>query len=183
MHFSYGIERRVFHDLRKFREFSDELPILMAEIERHQSLYAYDWQFAPAASLFLASARRLNGLPSPDEIEPPMTKSSWEIPMDVKRAIGSYVASQSTASSCQMGALLVADPSRYPHSHAGSTLPIRVQRSLSDPLQAGLRRGNPGPPKQEINNQYPQALSLSTLLPVLEFTICQLEQQAVTSEN
>ena len=94
MLFFYGIERRVFHDLRKFPEFSDELPILMAEIERLQGLYTYDWQFAPAASLFLASARRLNGLPSPDEIEPPLIKSSWEIPMDVRLAIGSYVANQ-----------------------------------------------------------------------------------------
>lgn len=89
--FFYGIERRVLIDARRDPEARAEVPLLLAEVERLLELYGLNNSFRGYASSFLAIARVLDGVPDPETFVPPTTRTGWEVPLDVKLALATFV--------------------------------------------------------------------------------------------
>lgn len=89
--FFYGIERRVLIDAPKNELARAEVPALVAEVERLLVLYGDNGSFSSYASGFVATARLAHGLAGADQA-PVATSRGWEVPLDVKLAVGSRAA-------------------------------------------------------------------------------------------
>lgn len=87
----YGVERRVLVDAAHSTAAAQEVPELIAEVERLLELYADNGSFRSYASDFLGAARLIAGLDT-DSITPPRQRSGWDLPIDVKLVIGDLIA-------------------------------------------------------------------------------------------
>jgi uncharacterized tellurite resistance protein B-like protein len=90
--FFYGIERRVLVDTQTSETARAEIDGLLAEVERLLGIYGGNNSFRGYASSFLAMARLLHRPVDPATLQPPRSRSSWEIPLSMKIAIGAFVA-------------------------------------------------------------------------------------------
>lgn len=89
--FFYGLERRVLHDLAKDPRSRDELPSIREEVERLQGIYTNNGSFQGFASCFLGVCRALENATDSVARQPPSGFSkTWEIPLDVKLALGRF---------------------------------------------------------------------------------------------
>lgn len=90
--FFYGIERRVIFDATTSRSAEEEIPALLAEVDRLLALYGDNRSFQGYANDFLATARLVGGPKQVSDLTPPRTRVGWEIPLDVKLAVGALAA-------------------------------------------------------------------------------------------
>ncbi len=90
--FFYGIERRVISDAATSELVRAEVPALLSEVERLLELYESNGSFRGYASDFLATAR-LAGVPTRiADLTPPRERIGWDIPLEVKLAVGALAA-------------------------------------------------------------------------------------------
>ena len=92
--FFYGIERRVIGDASGVDagDARQEVPALLAEVERLLSLYDTNGSFSGYASDFVSTARLVHTSMEAGELEAPRQRVGWDIPLEVKLAVGSHVA-------------------------------------------------------------------------------------------
>ena len=90
--FFYGIERRVLVDASEPGAAVAEVPQLLAEVERLLSLYGHNGSFSSYATDFLATARIVHTTHSISDLEPPRERVGWDIPFEVKLAVGARAA-------------------------------------------------------------------------------------------
>lgn len=90
--FIAGLERRIVHDALEDETARTEIPSLLREIERLSDLYADDESFAPRAAELLFAIRLMQGEPIDDSFEPPYIPGSWELPLSLRVALGTFVA-------------------------------------------------------------------------------------------
>jgi hypothetical protein len=90
--FLYGIERRIMFDARYDEQALEEIPALLDEVDRvvggFHSYSVSNLRIA-ASNLRAAGQSRLPEF-DPTSIPPPMTSGSWEVPLAVKLALGTF---------------------------------------------------------------------------------------------
>ena len=87
--FFYGLERRVFKDLRALKiDDSGELTQIKAEVERLLKIYGNNNSFNEYASCFLDVCRLLQKSEDFYKIQPPLEKTGWEVPLSIKIVLG-----------------------------------------------------------------------------------------------
>jgi tellurite resistance protein len=90
--FFYGLERRVFVDLKGASvEKIQELELIAAEVERLLQIYGNNGSLNSYATRLLEICHLLKSHESFYEISPPLTRNSWEIPFKVRIALGQLV--------------------------------------------------------------------------------------------
>jgi tellurite resistance protein len=90
--FFYGIERRVIVDAATSEPARDEVAALLNEVERLLDLYGHNGSFRGYATDLLATAR-LAGVPKRvSDLTPPRERIGWDIPLEVKLALGGLAA-------------------------------------------------------------------------------------------
>lgn len=89
--FFYGLERRALFDAKHIAAARAELPLIAEEIERLLDLYGQHNSFAGYAGRFLGYIKCQDELIDVTNAVPPTARSSWDLPMEVKFAIGKYV--------------------------------------------------------------------------------------------
>lgn len=89
--FFYGIERRVFRDTATAGS-EEEIPTLLAEVDRLLALYGDNRSFKAYATDFLSTARLIEAPKQVSELTPPDTRFGWDIPLDVKLVTGALAA-------------------------------------------------------------------------------------------
>lgn len=90
--FFYGIERRVLVDAQESEPARAEVDGLLAEVERLLGLYGGNRSFRGYAASFLAAARLLHRPIDPSTLEPPRTRDGFQVPLNVKIALGAFAA-------------------------------------------------------------------------------------------
>jgi tellurite resistance protein len=90
--FFYGIERRVIRDAATSISARDEIPALLAEVERLLALYGDNGSFSGYATDFLATARLAGEPKAVADLTPPRERAGWDIPLDVRLAAGALAA-------------------------------------------------------------------------------------------
>ena len=90
--FFYGIERRVLIDLDRSILGGDEAGELIAEVERLLALYDDNNSFTGYAGEFLSVVNCLRSNLDPASVEPPRDRRGWELPLELKLGLGSFVA-------------------------------------------------------------------------------------------
>lgn len=66
--FFYGLERRVFHDVKTSADAKAEIPILLNEVERLLQIYGANRSFSSYACSFLQAVRLQHGLELPEPV-------------------------------------------------------------------------------------------------------------------
>lgn len=92
LHF-YGLERRLLLDGLHSPEARAELPLITTEVERLLGIYGGNASFRGYASSWLDACRLLRRSVDALELEPPRGREGFEVPLRVKLALGSLVAS------------------------------------------------------------------------------------------
>lgn len=90
--FLYGIERRIMFDARYDEQALEEIPALLDEVDRVVSgfhSYSVSNLRIAASNLRAAGQARLPEF-DPTSIPPPMTSGSWDVPLAVKLALGTF---------------------------------------------------------------------------------------------
>jgi uncharacterized tellurite resistance protein B-like protein len=90
--FFYGIERRVLVDAAAGQAGQDEVPALLAEVERLLELYGDNGSFRSYATEFLATARLTSAALDLQRLEPPRERVGWEVPVEVRLTAGAHAA-------------------------------------------------------------------------------------------
>ena len=90
--FFYGIERRVLFDAVRLEEARAEIPVLLKEVERLIDYYGKQSSFRAYACEFLSAARLTDRSVDIANLEAPMEKQGWELPLQLKLALGIIVA-------------------------------------------------------------------------------------------
>lgn len=90
--FFYGIERRVILDAQRDEQAREEVPQLLAEVQRLLDLYAENRSFHGYASGLLAMSRLAGTQVKVADLEPPGARGGWELPLEVKLAAGAFAA-------------------------------------------------------------------------------------------
>jgi uncharacterized tellurite resistance protein B-like protein len=86
--FFYGIERRVIRDAANDSSARDEIPALLAEVERLRELYRDNGSFVSYSTDFLATAR-FTGVPKAvADLTAPRERAGWDIPLEVRLVAG-----------------------------------------------------------------------------------------------
>ena len=86
--FFYGIERRVIRDAANDSSARDEIPALLAEVERLRGLYRDNGSFLAYSTDFLATAR-FTGVPQAvADLTAPRQRAGWDIPLEVRLVAG-----------------------------------------------------------------------------------------------
>ncbi len=91
--FFYGIERRILYDIGHADITGEEAGALIAEVERLLGLYGENGSFSGYARGLLSLANCLRVDMDFSGLEPPLIRQGWELPLEVKLALGSLVAS------------------------------------------------------------------------------------------
>lgn len=90
--FFYGLERRVFVDLKGASAGKvQELELIVSEVERLLQIYGNNGSFNSYATRFLEICHLLKSHERFYETSPLLTRSSWEIPFKVRIALGQLV--------------------------------------------------------------------------------------------
>lgn len=96
MLFLFGIERRILFDARYDEQALDEIPTLLDEVDRvvggFQTYSVSNLRIA-ASNLRAAGESRLPGF-DPTSTEPPMSNGSWEMPLSIQLALGTFALEQ-----------------------------------------------------------------------------------------
>jgi uncharacterized tellurite resistance protein B-like protein len=92
--FFYGLERRVLVDAEAGGDAAAEVPALVAEVERLLGIYGESGSFRGYASRFLDFARARHGLLDPEAPPPRAERTSYELPVDVRVALGRLAVSR-----------------------------------------------------------------------------------------
>lgn len=90
--FLYGLERRILADSRTSEAARLEVPTLLAEVERLLRLYRDNGSFRTYGSDLLAAGRVLLHSEPLYSSPPPRERVGWDIPMDLRVALGQLVA-------------------------------------------------------------------------------------------
>ena len=90
--FFYGIERRILYDIDRSEINSPETRALIAEVERLLKLYRENRSFSGYASEFLSFVNCLRADWDVSQLEPPLVRQGWELPLELKLGLGSIVA-------------------------------------------------------------------------------------------
>jgi hypothetical protein len=94
--FFYGIERRIMFDARYDEQALDEIPVLLDEVDRVVAgfhTYSVSNLRTAASNLRAAGETRLPGF-DPTSIDPPMSNGSWELPLAIQLALGTFAMQQ-----------------------------------------------------------------------------------------
>lgn len=86
--FFYGIERRVIRDAATDPSARDEIPALLAEVERLLALYSDNGSFSGYAADFLATSRLLGESKAIADFTAPRERAGWDIPLEVRLVAG-----------------------------------------------------------------------------------------------
>ncbi|MGO9320524.1 MAG: TerB N-terminal domain-containing protein [Solirubrobacteraceae bacterium] len=86
----YGIERRVILDAQHDEQARAEVPALLVEVERLLGLYKGNNSFRGYAGDFLAMSHVAALSKRVSELEPPGLRQGWELPLEVKLAVGAF---------------------------------------------------------------------------------------------
>lgn len=90
--FFYGIERRVIRDIAVDGDGTEELPALLAEIERLLGLYGANGSFSSYAGDFLAMAKLTGRTLDISTLTPPRERTGWDLPIELKLVAGATAA-------------------------------------------------------------------------------------------
>ncbi|MBE9101684.1 TerB N-terminal domain-containing protein [filamentous cyanobacterium LEGE 07170] len=91
--FFYGLEYRVLKDYPTLKpDQVEELAQITNEVERLLDIYGANNSFHSYGSDFLDICRILQNSSACAEIEPPLTRRSWDMPLCLKTALGNMVA-------------------------------------------------------------------------------------------
>jgi len=90
--FFYGIERRVLVDAPRLTEAREEVPVLLAAVERLRGIYGSNNSFRQYATGFIDIVGAAAETAEATTPEAPTTKQGWEVPIGVKLAVGRSVA-------------------------------------------------------------------------------------------
>jgi len=95
--FFYGLERRVFRDLRgtAVGAFS-EMAKIIAEVERLLTIYGRNSSFNGYARRFVEVCNILIAATDSAQWSPPLSGASWELPLDLKVALSQRVTAKKT---------------------------------------------------------------------------------------
>ncbi len=89
--FFYGVERRVLFDAAYIDEARLEIPALIEEVERLLERYQRNSSFQGYAGNFLSCAPLIRGAVDVGDLTPPLTRRSWDFPVELKLALGAIV--------------------------------------------------------------------------------------------
>lgn len=89
--FLSGIERRILVDGLHYGEAREEIPVLLAEADRLQALYAPTGVDMTTGNLRLGAALLL-GTSIPEAIDPPLEGDGWAMPGDLLAGLGWFIA-------------------------------------------------------------------------------------------
>lgn len=87
--FFYGIERKLLCEEREDGN-SAERDSLVAEIRRLLGLYSDSRSFQSYASDLISTIELRDGSLTTDDLTPPATRAGWDIPLEVKLAVGAF---------------------------------------------------------------------------------------------
>ncbi|MEL6383642.1 MAG: TerB N-terminal domain-containing protein [Cyanobacteria bacterium J06626_18] len=91
--FFYGLERRVLRDFQSLKiDVSEELAQITAEVERLLEIYGSNGSFSSYGSKFLGTCQLLQNSGNWADVEPPLTRTGWEMPLSLKMTLGRMVA-------------------------------------------------------------------------------------------
>ncbi|MGB3494234.1 MAG: TerB N-terminal domain-containing protein [Elainellaceae cyanobacterium] len=91
--FFYGLERRVLKDFPALKiDISEELAQLTAEVERLLESYGSNSSFNSYGSRFLEICQLLQNSGNWADVEPPLTRTGWEMPLSLKLTLGRMMA-------------------------------------------------------------------------------------------
>ncbi len=90
--FFYGIERRILYDTDRSDISSAETGALIAEVQRLLRLYRENKSFSGYAGEFLSFVNCLRADRDLSQLEPPLVRQGWELPLELKLGLGSIVA-------------------------------------------------------------------------------------------
>lgn len=91
--FFYALERRVLRDYQSLKiDISDELAQITAEVERLLKIYGSNNSFDIYGSSFLEICQLLQNSGNWVGVDPPLTRTGWEMPLSVKVTLGRMVA-------------------------------------------------------------------------------------------
>ncbi len=86
----YGLERRALADAPRSAKAKEDLPAITAEVEQLLQTYSANGSFRGYATQFLDVLRMLAG--GGDELQPPVERSGYELPVSLRVGIGRLVA-------------------------------------------------------------------------------------------
>ncbi|WP_204138291.1 TerB N-terminal domain-containing protein [Halomicronema sp. CCY15110] len=91
--FFYGLERRVLRDFQALKiDVSEELAQITAEVERLLEIYRSNGSFSSYGSRFLEICQLLQNFGNWADVEPPLTRTGWEMPLGLKVTLGRMIA-------------------------------------------------------------------------------------------
>ena len=91
--FFYGIERRILSDIDPSDAINSETDLLVGEVERLLDLYGDNNSFKSYASEFLSVVKCLRINLNRCDLVPPSSGRRWELPLELKVGLGSFLAS------------------------------------------------------------------------------------------
>ena len=115
--FFYGIERRVFRDTATARS-EEEIPALLAEVDRLLALYGDNRSFQGYGIDFVSTARLLAAPKQVSDLTPPRTRFGWDIPLDVKLVTGALAAADESIPAEWALAWALTSPDIFPRTPA-----------------------------------------------------------------
>ena len=90
--FFYGLERRVLRDFQTLKiDVSEELAQITAEVERLLENYGSNGSFSGYGSRFLEICRLLQNSGNCAGVEPPLTRTGWDMPLSLKVILGRMI--------------------------------------------------------------------------------------------
>ncbi len=91
--FFYGLERRVLRDYQTLKiDISEEFTQISTEVEQLLEIYGNKGSFGSYGSRFLEVCRVLQNSKNVAEAEPPLTRTGWGIPLNLRVSLGQMVA-------------------------------------------------------------------------------------------
>jgi tellurite resistance protein len=87
--FFYGLERRALADAPQAELPREELPVILAEVERLLAVYGNNTSFRTYATQLLDIVKLTT---EEDNFQPPRERTGWELPMSLRIGIGRIVA-------------------------------------------------------------------------------------------
>ena len=127
--FFYGIERRILYDTDRSNISNAETGALIAEVQRLLKLYRENKSFSGYASEFLSFVNCLRADRDLSQLQPPLVRQGWELPLELKLGLGSIVAAGDPLPA-SWGTVLAQVESRDLFENTSSSMPGRIQRSL-----------------------------------------------------
>lgn len=109
--FFYGLERRVLYDVNNAVSISDDLPVIIKEVQRLLSIYGINASFRRYANNFLDILQIIGGGISLYLKEPSFQSYSWELPLIFKVALGQMAADKVPLPAVWALAWAINDPS------------------------------------------------------------------------